>query len=165
MRACLAVGARMVVGTTGWYEKLPDMRSLAERKEAGLLYGTNFSIGVQIMLQMAMQMGTALKGHGYTFAIEEIHQASKLDSPSGTAITLSQSIKSGAGIQDVPITSNREGDGAGVHILVATSEVDRITLKHETFSRRAFAEGAVKAAEWLSSRKGCYDLRDVYTQL
>ena len=160
MRACLAVGAKMVVGTTGWYEKLPDMRGLAERKQAALLYGTNFSIGVQVMLQMAAQMGAALRDHGYTFAIEETHHASKLDSPSGTAISLGQVVE-GAGIATIPIASSREGDETGVHVLVATSEADRITLKHESFSRRAFAEGAVRAAEWLSHRTGCYDLRDV----
>jgi 4-hydroxy-tetrahydrodipicolinate reductase len=164
MRACLAVGAKMVVGTTGWYEKLPDMRSLAERKQSGLLYGTNFSIGVQIMMQMARQMGTALKGHNYSFAIEEVHHASKLDSPSGTAISLAQVVESAAQAK-VRIDSDREGDETGVHVLIATSADDRITLKHESFSRRAFAEGAVRAAEWLSTRTGCYDLRDVYTEI
>jgi 4-hydroxy-tetrahydrodipicolinate reductase len=164
MRACLYCGAKMVVGTTGWYDKLPDMRGLAERRQAGLLYGTNFSIGVQVMMTMAKQMGAALKDAGYTFSIEETHHASKLDSPSGTAISLGQAIE-GAGVPEVPIVSSREGDETGVHILVATSDADRITLKHESFSRRAFAEGAVKAAEWLSHRTGCYDLRDVFTQL
>ena len=88
MRACLATGARMVIGTTGWYGRLADMRSLTERKQASLLYGTNFSIGVQVMLQLARQMGTALHGAGYTFAIEETHHTSKLDAPSGTAVSL-----------------------------------------------------------------------------
>ena len=165
MRACLACGARMVVGTTGWYDKLPDMRGLAERKQAGLLYGTNFSIGVQVMLQMAAQMGAALKNAGYTFAIEETHHASKLDSPSGTALTLEQAVGSAVGAKEIPITASREGDETGVHVLIATSDADRITLKHESFSRRAFAEGAVRAAEWLSTRTGCYDLRDVYGQM
>lgn len=158
MRACLACGAKMVVGTTGWYDKLADMRALAERKEAGLLYGTNFSVGVQVMLRLAEQMGTALKDAGYTFAIEETHHASKLDSPSGTAITLGQTV--GAG--QVSIKSNREGDGTGVHLLIATSDADRLTLKHESLSRRSFAEGAVRAAEWLSTRTGCHDFRDVF---
>ena len=100
MRACLACGAKMVVGTTGWYEKLPDMRGLAERKQAGLLYGTNFSIGVQVMLQMAREMGAALKDAGYTFSIEEVHHASKLDAPSGDRD------QPGAG-------GRRHGDGEG----------------------------------------------------
>ena len=170
MRACLACGAKMVVGTTGWYEKLADMRGLAERKQAGLLYGTNFSLGVQVMLQIAAQMGKSLTDHGYTFAIEETHHASKLDSPSGTALSLGQAVEGAIGTgadgrRGVPITASREGDETGVHVLVATSDADRITLKHESFSRRAFAEGAVRAAEWLSTRTGCYDLRDVHTQL
>lgn len=165
MRACLACGAKMVVGTTGWYDKLADMRSLAERKEAGLLYGTNFSIGVQVTLELAKQLGASLNGHGYTFAIEETHHVSKLDAPSGTAISIGQAVEAGAGLTNVPIASHREGDHNGLHVLVANSEVDRITLTHESFSRRGFAEGAVRAAEWLSTRKGCYDMRDVYTKI
>ena len=164
MRACLATGARMVIGTTGWYQKLPDMRSLAERREAGLLYGTNFSVGVQVMLKLAGEMGKALKDAGYTFAIEETHHASKLDAPSGTAISLGQALESTAGGK-VGITSSREGDETGLHVLTATSDADRLVLRHESFSRRSFAEGAVRAAEWLSTRRGCYDFRDVFTQM
>src|ERR1700761_4628361 len=85
MRACLATGSRMVIGTTGWYDKLDDMKSLAERRGAALLYGTNFSIGVQKMLDLAKKMSAALKDSGYHFAISETHHESKLDSPSGTA--------------------------------------------------------------------------------
>ena len=161
MRACLACGARMVIGTTGWYAKLDDMRDLAHRKGAGLLYGTNFSVGVQVMLQVAAQMGSALKHAGYTFSIEETHHASKLDSPSGTALTL----RDAAALGDIPITSNRQGDETGVHLLIATSDADRLTLKHESFSRRAFAEGAVRAAEWLSIRTGVHDFRDIFAKL
>ena len=164
MRACLATGARMVIGTTGWYARLADMRSLAERKQAGLLYGTNFSVGVQVMLQLAGQMGTALRDAGYTFAIEETHHSSKLDSPSGTAITLADAIKSSTSAE-VPITANRQGDEAGIHVLTATSGSDRITLGHESFNRLAFAEGAVRAAEWLATRHGCFDFRDVFAKL
>ncbi len=165
MRACLATGARMVVGTTGWYEKLPDMRAITERRQAGLLYGTNFSVGVQVMLRLAAEMGTALKDAGYTFKIEETHHASKLDSPSGTAISLEQAVERGAGSGVVPITASRAGDETGLHVLIATSDADRLTLRHEAFSRRAFAEGAVRAAEWLASRTGCYDFRDVFQSM
>src|SRR5580692_12193400 len=76
MRACLATGAKMVIGTTGWYDKLPDMRGLAERKQAALLYGTNFSVSVQVMLQAAATMGKSLKDTGYKFSIEETHHVS-----------------------------------------------------------------------------------------
>jgi 4-hydroxy-tetrahydrodipicolinate reductase len=165
MRACLATGAKMVIGTTGWYDKLADMRSLTERKQAGLLYGTNFSVSVQVMLQMAATMGAALKHAGYEFTIEETHHAGKLDSPSGTAITLAGVVKAAAGLADVPIEARREGDVMGVHTLEARSAAERLVLTHEAFSRRGFAEGAVRAAEWLSSRTGCYDFQDVYSEM
>ena len=154
-----------MIGTTGWYSKLPDMRSLAERKGAALLYGTNYSVGVQVMLQLAAQMGSALKDLGYTFNIEETHHTSKLDSPSGTALSLSEVLATSADAADVPISSNRIGEETGLHVLTATSNSDRITLKHESFSRRAFAEGAVRAAEWLSTRQGCFDFRDVFDKI
>jgi 4-hydroxy-tetrahydrodipicolinate reductase len=165
MRACLATGARMVIGTTGWYDRLSDMRSLAERREAGLLYGTNFSIGVQVMLRLARQMGESLKDAGYQFRIEETHHVSKLDAPSGTAISLADALRRSAEDREVPITSNREGDETGLHLLVATSDADRLTLKHESFSRRGFAEGAVRAAEWMATRRGCFDFRDVFASI
>jgi 4-hydroxy-tetrahydrodipicolinate reductase len=165
MRACLATGAKMVIGTTGWYDKLADMRSLAERKQAGLLYGTNFSVSVQVMLRMAATMSTALKHAGYEFSIEETHHVSKLDSPSGTAITLAGVVKAAAGLPDVPIEAKRQGDVMGVHTLEARSTAERLILTHETFSRRGFAEGAVRAAEWLSSRTGCYDFQGVYSEM
>jgi 4-hydroxy-tetrahydrodipicolinate reductase len=164
MRACLATGAKMVIGTTGWYDKLGDMRGLAERRGAGLLYGTNFSVGVQVMLRLAAEMGLALKDAGYKFEIAETHHASKVDAPSGTAISLGHAIERSTD-SAVPITSSREGDETGLHVLVATSDVDRLTLKHEAYSRRAFAEGAVRAAEWLSTRTGCFDFRDVFAEL
>ncbi len=165
MRACLATGAKMVIGTTGWYGKLPDMRGLAERKQGALLYGTNFSVAVQVMLRMAAAMGAALGKAGYRFAIEETHHASKLDSPSGTAISLAKIVEASAGVRDVPVEAMREGDVMGLHVLEARSTADRLVLTHEAFSRRGFAEGAVRAAEWLSTRTGCYDFQDVYTEM
>jgi 4-hydroxy-tetrahydrodipicolinate reductase len=165
MRACLATGAKMVVGTTGWYDKLSDMRGLAERKQAGLLYGTNFSVSVQVMLQVAALIGKGLKNGGYQFSIEETHHVSKLDSPSGTAISLAKIVEAAAGLPQVPIQAKREGDVMGVHTLEVRSAADRLVLTHESFSRRGFAEGAVRAAEWLSSRTGCYDFQNVYTEV
>jgi 4-hydroxy-tetrahydrodipicolinate reductase len=166
MRACLATGAKMVVGTTGWYAKLLDMRGLAQRKQAGLLYGTNFSIGVQVMLKLAEQMGGSLAGAGYKFSVVETHHVSKLDKPSGTAISIAEMVERGAGKKiEVGIESVREGDAKGTHVLEAASEADRLVLTHEAFSRRGFAEGAVRAAEWLATRTGCYDFRDVWGEL
>jgi 4-hydroxy-tetrahydrodipicolinate reductase len=165
MRACLAMGAKMVIGTTGWYEKLGEMRGLAERRGAGLMYGTNYSIGVQVMLELAHKMGVSLKNAGYDFSISETHHSAKLDAPSGTAITLGEIVEEAAEIDEIEIESKREGDATGTHVLVARSESDALTLTHEAFSRRGFAEGAVRAAEWLSTRSGCYDFHEVYTKL
>lgn len=165
LRAVLATGAKMVIGTTGWYDKLDRAKELAERKDAGLLYGTNFSIGVQTMLQMAKKMGELLKGSGYSFEIEETHHVTKMDSPSGTALTLAHVVKSATGGADVPIKAHRVGDAAGLHVLVATSAADKLILTHDASSRRGFAEGAVRAAEWLATRRGCYDFQDIYNQI
>ena len=166
MRAVLATGGKIVVGTTGWYDKLADMRGLAERKGAGLLYGTNYSIGVQVMLKLAEQMGTSLGRAGYRFSVVETHHVTKLDKPSGTAISIAEMVERGAGKKiAVPIESVREGDAKGTHVLEAVSDADRVLLTHEAYSRRGFAEGAVRAAEWLAGRTGCYDFRDVWEKL
>ncbi len=166
MRACLANGAKMVVGTTGWYDKLPDMRALAERRHASLLYGANFSLGVQIMLDLTQKMVAALKDKGYTFAISETHHASKLDSPSGTALTLRDAVLSSIGAgNEVLIHATRTAEVAGIHTVEATSPSDRLLLTHESTTRRPFAEGAVRAAEWLSTHTGVHDVRDVFAKL
>src|SRR5260370_39637130 len=165
MRACLATGAKMVIGTTGWYDKLHDMRGLTERKQAGLLYGTNFSVSVQVMLQIAATMGKALKNAGYQFSIEETHHVSKLDSPSGTAITLARVVEAAPGLSHIPIEARREGDVMGVHTLEVRSASDLLGLTHEAFSRRGFAEGAGRAEEWIVAPSGCYYLQGVYTEM
>ena len=162
LRALLANAAKVVVGTTGWYMNLKDMRDLAERRNAGLLYGTNFSVGVQSMLKLAKQMADLLGPPGYTFTIDETHHSTKLDAPSGTALSLRQTI---ATLGHIEITSNREGDATGTHTLEARSDADRLILTHESFSRRGFAEGAVRAAEWLSTRTGVYEFSEIYDKL
>jgi 4-hydroxy-tetrahydrodipicolinate reductase len=166
MRACLFTGAKMVIGTTGWYDKLNDMKSLAERRSATLLYGTNYSIGVQKLLELAKNFAASLKNDGYTFSISETHHISKLDSPSGTAITLAETVKSGLDTStEIPITATRTGDVAGTHSVIATGPDDTLTLTHDSTSRRPFAVGAVRAAEWLVNAKpGTYDLRDVFSK-
>ena len=110
-------------------------------------------------------MGKALKNAGYTFSIEETHHVSKLDSPSGTALTLAKVVEAASEQHNIPIEATREGDVMGLHTLKAESASDQLSLTHEAFSRRGFAEGAVRAAEWLASRTGSYDFQDVYTEI
>ena len=149
------------------------MRALAERRGAGLLYATNFSVGVQVMLRLAREMGSELAHAGYTFSVEETHHTGKLDSPSGTAVTLSEAAaeginrRQGAAPHDfqIPIEAIREGDTAGIHRLEARSPIDRLVLTHEALSRRGFAEGAVRAAEWLAPRTGVFDFKDIFLNL
>ena len=163
LRACLANGARVVVGTTGWYDRLGDMRDLAKRKGAALVYGTNFSIGVQALLRMAREMALTLPH--YEFSITETHHASKKDAPSGTALSIKQvleSVKPGIAVE---IKSKREGDAAGIHVVEARSADDRIELKHEALSRRSFAEGAIRAAEWIAGKTGVWEFGEVAGQL
>ena len=163
MRACLANGARMVVGTTGWYDHLDDMHALASRKGAGFLYGTNFSIGVQTLYRLAKELAVAVPQ--YRFKIIETHHVEKKDAPSGTALSLRQAVQTANPSLNVPIESKREGDVAGVHILEARTEDELIELKHESFSRRAFAEGAVLAAEWIVGKTGVWDFTEIASQL
>lgn len=166
MRACLANGARMVVGTTGWYDRLPRAKEATKRRGASLLYGTNFSIGVQTMLKFAETMARDLHAAGYKLSISETHHLTKLDAPSGTALTLRDVVMRSAKLEDVPIKSIRHGEAVGLHVLEAESEGDRILLTHESHSRRPFAEGAVRAAEWLYKAKpGVYDFREIFDKL
>jgi 4-hydroxy-tetrahydrodipicolinate reductase len=166
MRAVLNLSGRIVVGTTGWYAHLDEMTVLALQKGGALLYGTNFSIGVQKLFRLTASLA---KLEGYSFSISETHHVSKLDAPSGTAITLREIIQAArpqaeAG-QDIPIASHRVGDAKGEHIVTAWSETDTLEIRHDAHSRRGFALGAVRAAEWLASRSGAWDFREIFDLL
>lgn len=163
MRAVLALGARIVVGTTGWYAHLPALKAIAERRGGSLLYSTNFSIGVQKLFRLTAELA---KLDGYTFSIAETHHTSKVDAPSGTALTLKeiiQTVRPGAAVE---VTSHRVGDAKGEHVVTAKGDVDTLELRHDASSRRGFALGAVRAAEWLAAQKsGVWDFRDIADQL
>jgi 4-hydroxy-tetrahydrodipicolinate reductase len=162
MRAVLSLGCRIVVGTTGWYAHLADLKALANKRGGALLYGTNFSIGVQKLFRLTASLAQL---EGYSFSISETHHVSKLDAPSGTAITLREIIAKERPGAEVPITSHRVGDAKGEHIVTATSDVDILEIRHDANSRRGFALGAVRAAEWLADKEGAYDFREIFDQL
>jgi 4-hydroxy-tetrahydrodipicolinate reductase len=163
IEACVRHRKNMVVGTTGWYDQQPRIRALVEAAGTGFLYGSNFSIGVNLFLEVARTSAAALK-HGYFGQIFERHHAHKKDAPSGTALSL-QSIVQQAGGAEVEIISFREGEVVGMHELVYESPEDDIYLCHDAKSRRGFAQGAVRAAEWIRGKKGIYDFRDIWQQL
>jgi 4-hydroxy-tetrahydrodipicolinate reductase len=161
MRAVLGLGGRIVVGTTGWYAHLEEMKALA-RQRGGLLYGTNFSIGVQKLFRLTAEMAQL---EGYNFSIDETHHVSKLDAPSGTALTLKETIQSVRPGIEIPVTSHRVGDAKGEHVVTAESEYDTLEVRHNAKSRRGFALGAVRGAEWLARKDGAWDFREIFDQL
>jgi 4-hydroxy-tetrahydrodipicolinate reductase len=162
IRAVLAVGGRIVVGTTGWYAKVDEMKALAEQRGGALLYGTNFSIGVQKLFKLTAELA---KLEGYKFSIEETHHTTKVDAPSGTAITLKEIILGMRPGIAVPIESHRVGDAKGEHLVRAVSDHDELELRHDAHSRRGFALGAVRGAEWLAGRSGAWEFREIFDQL
>jgi 4-hydroxy-tetrahydrodipicolinate reductase len=163
IEAVLQAGRNMVVGTTGWYQHMARIRRQVEKSGIGFLWAANFSIGVNLFFDIIRAAAPALK-QGYQGHITEAHHVSKKDAPSGTAVKL-QTIITEAGAPRLDITSLREGDVVGLHKLVLDSDADTITLTHNAKSRRGFAEGAVRAAEWLKGKKGFYDFKDVFREL
>ena len=161
--ACIRAGKNVVVGTTGWYSELPGIRKLVTENQTGFLYGSNFSIGVNLFFDIARTAAAALK-HGYNGQIFERHHAQKKDAPSGTAVTLQKTITESSGTE-LEIISFREGDVVGMHEIVFDSSNDDIYLCHDAKSRSGFAEGAVRAAEWLVGKKGFFDFKDVWPQI
>jgi len=161
IRAVLSLGGRIVVGTTGWYAHLDEMKALAQQGGA-LLYGTNFSIGVQKLFRLTAELA---KLDGYSFFITETHHVTKLDAPSGTAITLKEIIQEAQPNAKVEITSHRIADAKGEHIVTARSEDDELEIRHDLHSRRCLALGAVRAAEWVNGKSGAWDFREISDEL
>jgi 4-hydroxy-tetrahydrodipicolinate reductase len=165
IEACVKAGKNMVVGTTGWYGDLDRVRELVKVRGTGFVYATNFSIGVNLFFDAARAAAAALR-HAYTGQIFERHHVHKKDAPSGTAIAIRQVIRDASGREkNIEIISFREGEVVGMHEVVFESANDTIYLCHDATSRRGFAEGAVRAAEWIAGKKGFYDFKDVWREL
>lgn len=163
IEACLKCGKNMVVGTTGWYHELPRLRRMVEESGTGFLYASNFSVGVNLFFDVVRSAAVALQ-HQYSGQIFERHHVRKKDAPSGTAITVQQIVREASGTE-LEITSFREGDVVGMHELVLDSPADTLYVCHDAKSRRGFAEGAVRAAEWLAGKKGFFEFKDVWREL
>jgi 4-hydroxy-tetrahydrodipicolinate reductase len=167
VEACIRAKKSVVIGTTGWYDQLPRLREMVVAANTGLVYGSNFSIGVNLFFEIAAAAGAALK-FDYSGQIFERHHEHKKDAPSGTALTIQRIVRESSGdppARELEIVSFREGDAVGMHELVFNSPADRIYLCHDAKSRQGFAEGAVRAAEWLAVKKGFFDFRDVWREL
>ncbi|MBV2228719.1 MULTISPECIES: 4-hydroxy-tetrahydrodipicolinate reductase [Sphingobacterium] len=179
---CFESNLPLVVGTTGWYEHLDEVKDTCLEADQALLYGSNFSIGVNIFFHINKMLAKAINPYKqYDVQVEEIHHIHKLDAPSGTAITIAEGIlensdekKSwvnsveGSGEEVIPkpnellIESLRIEEVPGTHTVLYSSEVDQIEFKHTAHSREGFALGAVIAAEWLFGKKGFYQVTEMF---
>lgn len=165
IEGCIRAGRNMVVGTTGWYGEIDRVKKLVDSHATGFVYAANFSLGVNLFLEVARTAAAALR-HEYSGQIFERHYAHKKDAPSGTAIAIQNVVREASGGKACPeITSFREGEVVGMHEIVLESSVDSIYLCHDAKSRRGFADGAVRAAEWISGKKGFYDFKDLWQEL
>ena len=163
IHACVEAAKSMVVGTTGWYSELASIRKLVEQRGIGFLYGSNFSIGVNLFFDLVRAAVPAIQRE-YFPQIYERHHAQKKDAPSGTSTTMRNILEENSSAE-IEITSFREGDVVGMHELVLDSPNDTIYLCHDAKSRRGFAEGAVRGAAWLTGKKGFFDFKDVWREV
>lgn len=179
---CFEAKLPIVVGTTGWYGELQKIKNDCESSNNTLLYGSNFSIGVNIFFHLNKVLAKLMNNYpAYDVQVEEIHHTQKLDSPSGTAMTLAEGIieeidakkewvneLAGTPIADkitneqLLIESLRVENVPGTHTVIYGSEVDDIEIKHTAHSRAGFALGAVVAAEWLQNKRGFYSIADIF---
>ncbi len=180
--ACFDANVPLVVGTTGWYGQLQQIKNECLSGNNSLLYGSNFSIGVNLFFHINEVLAKLMNNYpAYEVQVEEIHHTQKLDSPSGTAMTLAEGIidqverksewvnelegQNVAGVlkkEQLLILSDRIENVPGTHTVIYSSEVDEIAIKHTAHSRAGFALGAVIAAEWLQHKQGFYNISDIF---
>lgn len=169
---CLNSNIPIISGTTGWLDNYEQVVSLCKEKNGAFIYGSNFSLGVNIFFELNEQLAKIMaKFDQYKVAMEEIHHTQKLDAPSGTAISLAKGIidnsdysswaLENAKSDELLIEAKRIENVPGTHTVFYNSEVDTIEIKHTAHSRDGFALGAVIAAEWIQGKKGIFTMKDV----
>ena len=174
---CIHAGVPVVCGTTGWTERLEEFKTICREKNGAMFYAPNFSMGVNIFFEINSRLAQLMKTRtDYEPEIQEVHHIHKKDKPSGTAIALAETIIAAggkktqwklSGAQNTPakkeiiITSVRENEIPGIHAVKYLSQDDEIEIIHRAKGRRAFASGAIMAAEWLQGRKGFFGMKDI----
>ncbi len=171
---CFELNLPVVVGTTGWLDELEYIKQTCIDGDHGLFYSSNFSLGVNLFFELNRILAKLMKAHTeYVPQIEEIHHTQKLDSPSGTAISLANDLvrnlnnkvawvnQEDAKFDEIPIVSKRIDDVTGIHSITYTSSDDVIEIKHSAFSRTGFALGAVLAAEFIKGKVGIFGMKDM----
>ncbi len=167
----------IVVGTTAWEEHLAEIINHIDKREASLIYSSNFSIGVNLFFELNKYLARLMNDKtDYVASVKEIHHAQKIDAPSGTAVTLAKDLISNHPTysswkltgqsenmekSDLPISAIREENVPGTHLISYTSEIDTLTIKHQAHNRKGFALGAVIAAEFIHKKQGVYTMSDI----
>ena len=156
-------GIPVISGTTAWLEKMQDIERLCIERNGAFLYASNFSLGMNIFFELNKKLAELMRNHKYESQIHEIHHTEKLDSPSGTAITLAKQMENILSAES-KITTDRIDDVPGTHQITYSSLVDEIKIKHIAKNRDGFAMGAIIAAEWIIGKKGIFSMKDVLAQ-
>ena len=163
----------IISGTTGWLDNYNKAVKLCNEKNGAFLYASNFSLGVNIFFEINRQLAKIMSNHPeYVIKMKEIHHIEKIDAPSGTAITLAESIIKETDYQkwslnkdfkenEISIEAQRLSDKTGTHEVIYKSDIDEIKIKHAALNREGFGLGAVIAAEWLIGKKGVFSMKDV----
>ena len=171
---CFDAQLPIVVGTTGWYGQLDHVKEVCWKNNKSLLYASNFSIGVNLFFEVNKMLARLMNEHEeYHVSVEETHHTAKVDSPSGTAISLANDIIDNLDSKNLWVNQQSDKDYEleifskrieavpGTHVVKYQSDIDDIEIKHTAKSRVGFAKGAVLAAEWLANKKGVYTMRDL----
>ncbi len=162
LRRLAAIGVNLVVGTTGWYGRLEEVRSVIQKANVGMVYEPNFSIGVQLFYRLARAASEIFSGFPmYDPYLTEAHHKFKKDAPSGTALEIKRQIQPSLTGREIPVASVRAGYIPGIHELGFDSEADTIVLRHTARGRQGFAEGALYAARWVVGKKGLFSFAQV----
>jgi len=169
---CLNQGIPVISGTTGWLENYEDIARLCQEKNGSFIYGSNFSLGVNLFFLLNEKLATMMKAFpDYKVEMEEVHHTQKLDAPSGTAISLANQIIQNTSYtswqlgqtknQTIGIEAKRIENVPGTHSVFYKSAIDEIEIKHTAHSREGFALGAIMASEWIIGKKGIFTMKDV----
>jgi 4-hydroxy-tetrahydrodipicolinate reductase len=174
IRQCFDLHLPVVVGTTGWHEKTGQVKEWCSDEGQAIFAASNFSIGVNLFFSLTKKLAELLNRiDNYEISLEEVHHIHKLDSPSGTAISLAEIILNGLSRKkqwvnrrqerpdELEIISARENEIPGIHAVYCESDTDKLTIKHEAKGREGFALGALLAAEWLYGKKGFFEMKDM----
>jgi 4-hydroxy-tetrahydrodipicolinate reductase len=171
---CMDAGIPVVIGTTAWLDRLPEVKKRCAEENKTCLVASNFSIGVNLFFELNKQLAKLMKDYpNYNISLEEIHHTEKKDAPSGTAVSLANDIlpilnKSNwvlgesNKLKDIPIIALRESGVPGTHSVTYISAEDTIEITHKANNREGFAKGAILAAEWIVGKKGFFEMKDVF---